>query len=347
MLGAGSRPAHGDSPPGKQPQSRTRFYLIGDTPYSPAERKILEQTLPNAGNEAQFIVHVGDIKSGLETCSNELLMRRLHALGKAPAPLILALGDNEWTDCDRVLAGSFDPIERLQWLRKTIYTRDHGYTLGRGSLRITNQTNNRLLESPVRPAQIETTGLPENLHWTAGAVDFVSLNVAGSGGGLKGTIAPAMMAAHATANRRWLNQAVVRATEARRSVLVIILHAEFKAGKLNRRDFGASPTDRKNVYGWLRSALYRAVCLFPGTVIVLHGDTHRFKHDQPWQKLAGSDLPGRLPDYGAPLEWRRQRMARFTRIRSFGTPATTAYVLISIESVDGQTPTISVEPRFL
>ena len=36
---------------------------------------------------------------------------------KAEPPLILTPGDNEWADCGRLAAGSFDPLDRLDLLR--------------------------------------------------------------------------------------------------------------------------------------------------------------------------------------------------------------------------------------
>ena len=99
-----------------------RFALIGDTPYSADERRELPRLLGAiAAEHPAFIVHAGDFKSGNARCSDALFRDR-HALFDAAAvPFIYVPGDNEWTDCSRVLAGGFDPLERLNRLREIFF----------------------------------------------------------------------------------------------------------------------------------------------------------------------------------------------------------------------------------
>lgn len=327
--------------------ARTRFHLIGDTPYSPEEQQLLAATLPAVGETGDFLIHAGDIKSGIEHCSNELLASRLATLDSASCPLVLVPGDNEWTDCHRILAGSFAPMERLQWLRRQVFTAERGYTLGRGLMAIESQSNGRLPDIPLRPAQLQQNGLPENLRWSTANCEFVSLNIPGNRFGLTAGIAPELMVALATADLRWLNESLERAIGHQRPALVIAFHAEFRADKLGPKDFNATPDDAGQPYGWVRAALHRIVCLFPGTVVVLHGDRHQYRNDKPWEQLAQSALAKRLPGYGVPLTVRRERMARFTRLRSFGTPAAAAYVSVSIDSRPGQPVAVNVTPRLI
>ncbi len=326
---------------------QTRFHLIGDTPYSPDEQQLLAATLPTVGAPGEFIIHAGDIKSGIEHCSDELLASRLATLDSARCPLVLVPGDNEWTDCHRILAGSYAPMERLQWLRRKVFTARRGYTLGSGSMAIESQSNGRLPAVPLQASQLERAGLPENLRWSTANCEFVSLNIPGNRFGLTAGIDPALMSAIAAADLRWLDESLARAVQHDRAALVIAFHAEFRTDKLGRKDLRSATDDASRPYGWLRAALHRIVCLFPGTVIVLHGDRHQYRYDKPWEQAAQSKLVDRLPGYGVPLARRRERMARFTRLRSFGTPAAGAYVSVSIDSQPGQAVAINVTPRLI
>jgi hypothetical protein len=77
-------------------------------------------------------------------------------------PLIYVPGDNEWTDCRRLAAGGFDPVERLQKLRELFFA---DAALARTERRW--RSNNR----PAATRSICAGG--------SGPVLFVSLNVPG------------------------------------------------------------------------------------------------------------------------------------------------------------------------
>ena len=92
-----------------------RLALIGDVPYSPHQRAELPRML--AAIDAQhpdLIVHVGDIKSGQERCDDALFRDRHDLFNASTSAFLLVPGDNEWTDCDRLSAGAYDPTERLR-----------------------------------------------------------------------------------------------------------------------------------------------------------------------------------------------------------------------------------------
>lgn len=310
----------------------SKFGLIGDNPYSAKELGAFKNTIARAGQDAQFVIHVGDIKSGIESCSDELLTQRVALLNSSPQPLVLTPGDNEWTDCSRLLAGSFDPVERLQWLRRNVFAKQQA--LGAGGLMIENQSTGRLLDSPVTSGQIDKLGLPENQRWQAGPCQFVTLNITGSGYGLNSGINQDISAAHARANQRWLATGAQLARRNCLPVLVVAIHAEIALHTLDQADFTADLVDQSNPYGWLRRTLHQTVSRFPGTVILLNGDTHRFDLSNPWQALsarqAANESATELPNYGIAPTLVHERMSQFTRIRIFGSPVVNAHIGVQI-----------------
>ena len=94
------------------------FALIGDVPYTPEQ---VTNSFPNMIRELnaanlEFVVHDGDIKSGGDPCTDELFTARLKQLETIRHPLILVLGDNEWTDCKAT--NGMGPEEALAKLRE-------------------------------------------------------------------------------------------------------------------------------------------------------------------------------------------------------------------------------------
>lgn len=324
---------------------RVRFALFADNPYSDSDERQVHGALQRASSDAEFFIHVGDIKGGGESCDDGLLSRRLALLQQAPRPLFFTPGDNEWTDCHRLVAGSFDPLERLQWLRSTNF--DGEQSLGSSPIALQSQTEGRLLTSPLTAQAIDQQGLPENQRWQAGPCQFVSLSVTGSAHGFRAGIDADIIAAHARANQRWLQLAMRSAIANNLAALVIACHAEFKPAKLSDKDQLTDQKKRSKPYAWLRAALHQAVVQFPGTVILLNGDTHAFALDHPWQRLIedGRDLA--LPSYGIEKTERQSRMKRFTRIRGIGAPAASGFVSIEIvQPTDALAPLgVTVTPR--
>ena len=91
-----------------------RFALIGDTPYSDTERAELPKMLAAiTEQQVAFIAHIGDFKSGATRCDDATFEDRLRLFDASRVPFIFVPGDNEWTDCDRINNGAYDPLERL------------------------------------------------------------------------------------------------------------------------------------------------------------------------------------------------------------------------------------------
>lgn len=86
---------------GQEQTQRTlvTFAAMGDVPYSPEEYVQLPKQIAEIPTEAQFVVHVGDIKTGKELCDESIYENVAAILAKSKQPLFIIPGDNEWNDC--------------------------------------------------------------------------------------------------------------------------------------------------------------------------------------------------------------------------------------------------------
>jgi hypothetical protein len=268
---------------GASAAERFSFAVFGDTPYFAHEEagvaRLLE-SLRDAG--VAFVVHVGDFKSSATPCSDAVFADRFRLLDASPVPLVFVPGDNDWTDCHTPRAGGHDPLERLAKLRAMFYAGDTG--LGSGSLRLVRQSEDERFR-----------GYRENVRWLADGVVFVALNVPGSNNNLGRNAA--MDAEHEErmrANFEWLDEAVKRAEAPDIRGLVVFAHADPRFGR------GAP---RKDGYARFREVLLTHAAWLGKPMLLVHGDGHRYRVDQPLRDRAS----------GRPIE-------SFTRVEVFGAP---------------------------
>ena len=261
---------------------RFSFAVLGDTPYFLHEELAFPRLLASLGPAGvAFAVHVGDLKHGSAPCTDELLAARKALLDAAPVPIVFTPGDNDWTDCHREAAGRFDPLERLGALRRLFHGGDS--SLGRRTIRLERQS-----ADPRFPAY------RENVRWTYGAVVFVTLNVPGSNNGRTGG-ADARHEERMKANFEWLDEAAKRAEAPDARGLVVFAHADPRFGR---------PVRGTDAYAAYREVLRTHAAWLRKPVLLVHGDGHRYRVDQPLADRAT----------GA-------RLANFTRVEVFGSPA--------------------------
>lgn len=74
---------------------------MGDVPYAPEEYETLVQQVAdhNATSPSEFMVHVGDIKSGSAICFEYTYQDVSAVLAGLAVPTFVLPGDNEWNDC--------------------------------------------------------------------------------------------------------------------------------------------------------------------------------------------------------------------------------------------------------
>jgi hypothetical protein len=75
------------------------FYAMGDVPYAAEEDILLSEQIFDLPGDAEFVIHVGDIKRGLPLCTEGVYRKVAEILGKSAAPVFIIPGDNEWNDC--------------------------------------------------------------------------------------------------------------------------------------------------------------------------------------------------------------------------------------------------------
>jgi hypothetical protein len=83
------------------------FYAFGDIPYSAAEAVGLEAMMDNVPLDADFVIHVGDIRLARDSapCLRSEYESVRDLFLRSHAPVLLAIGDNEWNDCPNIEEG--------------------------------------------------------------------------------------------------------------------------------------------------------------------------------------------------------------------------------------------------
>jgi hypothetical protein len=250
------------------------FAALGDTPYTRFEEAHFPGLLAGMGREElAFAVHVGDFKAARARCSDETFLQRRNWFNAAPLPFVFVPGDNEWTDCGGVQAGGYEPLERLAKLRELFFRGED--SLGQRQIRL----------------ERHGPGYPEHARWRHEDVLFLTLNVPGNANNARDM--PEEFRSRSAAVDQWLEKSFGLARGSKLRAVVIFMQA----------NPWASPSSRYFGYRDLLATLAREALAFDGEVLLVHGDTHRYRVDAPL----------RDPATGAPV-------ANFTRVEVFGSP---------------------------
>ncbi len=97
-----------ETPDAATGQGKVTFCAMGDVPYTEADDALLPTQIAGLPAEAEFTVHVGDIKGGAAPCEEAVYVKVSEMLSKAAAPVFIIPGDNEWNDC-------IDPDPHQAW----------------------------------------------------------------------------------------------------------------------------------------------------------------------------------------------------------------------------------------
>ena len=263
------------------------FALLGDTPYGASEETAFAAMLREIDREdVAFVVHVGDFKSGWTSCSDAIFDQRREMFEASHHAFVYVAGDNEWTDCSRMLAGGYDPLERLAALRARFF---RGTTsLGRNPLSLSRQSDNATAPQ-----------YPEHLRWRHENIVFMALNIPG---GNNTSRMPEESAARTAAALAWLRLSFARAQEQNAQGVVVLIQANpfLRSG------------DPRRGYESLLGALAQETAAFSGAVLLGHGDTHIYRVDQPLRHpQTGKPLANftRAEVFGSPdVNWLRVRV---------------------------------------
>jgi hypothetical protein len=257
------------------------FVLIGDTPYTKLDEYSASQVIQQASISTSFIIHVGDIKTGRDLCTDELITRRIKLIDESPIPLVYLPGDNEWVDCRFTTETPYDPENRLQLIRKLAFSSEQSL----GVKKITTQFQSEF---------------PEHRLWNQGEVTFLTLNVQGSYNG-HGVLSQAAIDTRMQAVRTWLELGVSKAIQSQQRGLVVALHANIG---VSSRGFSALRGRGATAYGDFRQLLTDQFKRWNKPCLLLHGDSHTFANDKPIEALP---LLQRVESFGFPFtsSWAR------------------------------------------
>ena len=315
---------YGDSPYGTTPTDTAEFDA------SPA---FIESI--NSDPKVELVLHVGDIHSGKQYCT-EAYDRAVYDLWRAfKDPLVYTPGDNEWSDCHKVAEGggaynktthhidyvldaagdpvdyaAGDPLANLDLVRSIFFAKP-GYTLGGRKKQVLSQAT---ACDAAYPADQEYV---ENVIWEESKVLFVTINLPGGSNNdqdvwyAEPTASAAQTAEvqrRTAADLRWLDKAfsIAGATGA----LGVVIQAQadmWDPEKGAAHQVGYEP--------FVQSVASHTLA-FGKPVLMLNGDSHVYLSHNP---LAASDSltfmhPGydvpnfhRIVVHGStfPLEWLR------------------------------------------
>ena len=244
------------------------FVALGDMPYGfDATAGASYRSLIKEINAVKplFSVHVGDFKAGYTQCSDEEFARQRHHFDLFEQAVIYTPGDNEWTDCARMIAGSYDPLERLAKLRRDFFFPDH--SLGQKPIALESQ-------SVVMP---EFADFVENQRWIVSRTLFVTLHIVGSNNRYDpiDPRAEAEFLGRDRANIAWIRDAYRLARQKEMVAIAFFLQADVLLSG-DRRDNYPPKSGFRTSFGQTLLPLARE---FGKPVLIVHGDSHEFEFD--------------------------------------------------------------------
>ena len=268
--------------------NRTTFALLGDTPYGADQREQFPALVDEINDDpkVRFVLHAGDVKNGSSLCSDALFADRVALYDAFEDPFVLTPGDNEWTDCHRVAAGSYLPTERLDALRELFYPVPGG-TLGRRPMQVRSQADSGA-----------HTTYRENVLFQRGRVVFSTVHVVGSEndlepwtglpGGDRPEVRLAEFDARLAAALAWIEHTFATAQANDAAGVLLMMQAE--------------PTGTPG-FAEIRQLVVERARAFGRPVLLVHGDEHQYEQEPSY---AGVDNLTRLETFGdTAMQWLR------------------------------------------
>ncbi len=274
------------------------FALVGDMPYGDEvirfERLIDEI---NQDPRVGFVLHAGDIKGGGERCDDGLIQARFEQFQRFKRAFIYTPGDNEWTDCHRASSGSYYPLERLDFLRRTFFP-DPDRSTGQRPIRVISQARMSGFEPFV-----------ENVMFSRGGVVFGTLHVVGSNNDLapwtgfdptdsREAPRPDRIAEYnfrRDAALAWLDAVFAKAKRENAKGVFVVMQAN------PRFDLAIDDPNREG-FRVITARLRELALDFARPVVLAHGDFHEYLVDKPFYTDRDNEV------------------ANLTRIQTFGSP---------------------------
>jgi len=298
--------------------SKMTIAVFGDWPYSQSllDNKDGLINSINGDGSVQAVMHLGDIHSGSMPCtgyglqykagglfegstavsaSNQVINPRwnidvFNAFQQFQSPLVYTPGDNEWADCHKSKQlSSGSPLKELEGVRKLFFSKP-GYTLGVQKLVVSQALS-------YDPAYPDDAAFVENVMWRDQCthVVFATFNFpGGSNDDTSQWTAPFTndieqldeRTKREAANLRWLDAAFDMAAQQGTKAIVIATQADM----WDTEKVASIGLDKYTPF--VQKLASRSLA-FAKPVLVVNGDSHVFKADQP---LVPSGIAGPLVD---------------------------------------------------
>jgi hypothetical protein len=296
--------------------------LWGDMPYGTAGLAAMPGVLASINSqELKFTVFDGDIKSGSSLCDDAQYTQIKSIFDQVKWATVYTPGDNEWTDCDRSAAGSFNPNDKLAQIRQMFFS--DSKSQGQDRLDVTQQS-----------AQF-----PENARWEHDGVTFITVDIPGtdnnypqfkgrqpidadkaltsdSGRPQNGDLAE--YTARNAANLAWLDAGFAFATQQGSKGIMIIQQADMFG--TDTQGITGTTVDVTVHYADTVKRLTSLTSSFKGQVALVNGDDHSFLVDNP---LGLSNFTRLITDGEFNHGWARAdidahspKVFTFTRVRT-------------------------------
>ncbi|MFP3563154.1 hypothetical protein [Paraburkholderia sp. SIMBA_030] len=278
LTSGGTQFAHAETP-------RYAFAIVAGTMQSPADEAPTQRLIDAIGRdrEISFIVYDGNLKGAKEACRDALYERRRALLDMARPALFFIPGQHDWANCGTAEAGGFDPVERLDQLRQTMFA--DATSMGQNPIALTRES-----EVPrFRPFR-------ENVRWQVGDTVFVGLNAPSpnnhylTAGGRNGEFEDRVIA-----NAFWLEHAAEYAKRRDARAIVVFIQGDPEPERYERPDRFAwlrfTRNARRDGFLEFKRSLVKLAQIFRGPVLVIHCDDERasagFVIDQPLRNDKG------------------------------------------------------------
>ena len=349
---------------GSDTLEKSTIAVIGDVPYGTSANDALQLTdnpkfisAINADADVSAVLHLGDIHSGKSYCTETYNQTVFNQWKAFRAPLVYAIGDNEWADCHKKAEGgglynattktidyvldasgkpvnyaSGDPLANLDLVR-SIFFASPGKTAG-GAMTVHTQA----LEFD--PAFPKDRNYVENVWWMKSNVLFLTLNVPGGSNNNADawygtpTVSAAQtqeIADRSAANLRWLDTAFKQATTAGAAGVVIQIQGDlwYLDGNVPSHIVG---------YKQFVDGIAANTKAFAKPVLLLNGDSHTYRSDNPLvtgspcvAEPATGGVATTCNDDVSTTQPYNYNVANFRRVTVHGSTAPVEYLKLSID----------------
>ena len=354
------------APGGKASAENSFTYAVyGDAPYgvNPTDTSETDATpafidAVNADPDISTVVHVGDIHSGKQYCTEAYDRQIADLWSHFEDPMVYTPGDNEWTDCHKAAEGggtynkttgqidfvedahgnpvdyaSGNPVQNLDLVR-SIFFAEPGATLGSGSMSTISQA------TAFDPAHTEDAAYAENVIWKRKGFVFVTLNIPGGSNNdtdpWYGAPATSDEQARETQQRtaadvRWLDRAFDIASAEDAQGLVLVQQSDMW-------DLDGKAATHLSQYEPIVKSLAEHIEAFGRPVLALEGDSHVYRSDNPLQQGASCTGDQGVCSYDAWNSHPSYDVSNFHRIVVHGSTVPLEYLKLVI-TPGGHQPT--------